>query len=63
MPPANRSTPLAGVMMELYCLTARMRVNVPVKVAATSRGATYLQASMRVTHVLPRLDPAGSSQL
>ena len=63
MPPAKRSTPLAGVMIELYCLTARMRVSVPVNVAATSRGATYLQASIRVTCVLLRLGPAESSQL
>ena len=62
MPPANRSTPLAGVMIELYCLTARMRVSVPVNVAATSRGATYLQASI-VTCVLLRLGPAQSSGL
>ena len=46
MPPASRKTPEAGVTHPLHWRTAITRFNAPVKVAATSSGATYLRQNV-----------------
>jgi len=48
VPPARRKTPEAGVTHPLHWRTAMTRFSAPVKVAATSRGATYLLSNREI---------------